>query len=142
MKIKLNELDRYAKDLIASLKEEASPGKATVLALNGNLGAGKTTLTQYISRALGIITIVTSSTFTIEKIYELKNQDPFKKLIHIDAYRLENPNELENLGWDEIINEAGNLIVVEWANNVQDILPPNTKTLNLSYVDEEVREIV
>ena len=142
MKIKLNELDGYAKGLVASLKEEMSAGKATVLALNGNLGAGKTTLTQYISKALGIITIVTSPTFTIEKIYELKNQDPFKKLIHIDAYRLENPKELENLGWDEIIKETGNLIVVEWANNVQDILPPNTKTLNLSYVDEEVREIV
>lgn len=142
MKVKLSELDEYAKGLVSELKESSTGDKATVLALVGNLGAGKTTLTQYISRELGIKEAVTSPTFVIEKIYELRNQDPFDKLIHIDAYRLENSKELENLGWNDITNDKNNIIIVEWAENVKDILPENTKTLNLSVIDDESREII
>lgn len=142
MKVKLTELDQYAREFVKTLKESPNSSVATVLALYGDLGAGKTTLTQAISRELGISEDVTSPTFVIEKIYELEGQEPFSKLIHIDAYRLESAKELENLGWEDVTSDSRNLIIVEWAGNVEEILPENTKKLNLSVLDEETREII
>lgn len=142
MNVKLSELEAYVKDLIASLKSSSDGEKATVVALIGNLGAGKTTLTQQISKELGITETVTSPTFVIEKIYDLENQEPFGKLIHIDAYRLEDSRELVNLGWNDIIADDKNIIIVEWADNVADILPIGTKTLHLSVIDDETRKII
>ena len=104
--------------------EKLSPGRvhATVLALSGELGAGKTTFAQGIAAALGVEETVTSPTFVIEKIYELENQ-PFDHLIHIDAYRLKSGHELKVLGWEEVMREAGNLILLEWPERVADIIP-------------------
>ncbi len=142
MKVQLNELEEYTKNLVSSLKKDGGDNGAIVLALVGDLGAGKTTLTQYISKELGVTEAVTSPTFVIEKVYELVDQAPFTKLIHIDAYRLDSSKELENLGWHAITRDNNNIIIVEWANNVEDILPANTKTLHMSYIGEESREII
>src|ERR1700739_2778621 len=77
--------------------------RATVVTLSGDLGAGKTTFVQAAANALGIEENVTSPTFVIEKIYQLPKKSDvrhrfFKRLVHVDAYRLEGPAELEKLG--------------------------------------------
>ncbi|MFC1730952.1 tRNA (adenosine(37)-N6)-threonylcarbamoyltransferase complex ATPase subunit type 1 TsaE [candidate division KSB1 bacterium] len=113
---------------------------ATVVGLYGDLGAGKTTFTKALAEVLGVKETVTSPTFVLEKIYTLKNQK-FSHLIHIDAYRLESSDELKQLGWDTIISNPGNLIVIEWADKVGDLLPENTKKISLQVVGEEVRNI-
>ena len=95
---------------------------ATVVALSGELGAGKTTFAQGIARALGIEENVTSPTFVLEKIYQLEGQR-FARLIHIDAYRLNDPHELEVLGWTEIIVDPVNLIIIEWPEKVARLIP-------------------
>src|ERR1039458_8847512 len=75
------------------------PNAATIVALSGDLGSGKTTFAEGIARTLGIEESVTSPTFVLEKIYELDGQK-WQRLIHIDAYRLKEAHELEALGWN------------------------------------------
>ncbi|KKW38981.1 MAG: hypothetical protein UY89_C0035G0006 [Parcubacteria group bacterium GW2011_GWA1_54_9] len=95
---------------------------ATFVTLQGELGAGKTAFTQAVARALDVTETVTSPTFVLEKIY-LLNGRQFKRLIHIDAYRLEKAGDLAPLGFDELVQDAGNLILLEWPEKVSDALP-------------------
>jgi tRNA threonylcarbamoyl adenosine modification protein YjeE len=104
-------------------------GSATILALSGDLGAGKTTFAQGIARSLGVAEQVTSPTFVIEKIYQLENQK-FSRLIHIDAYRLNDAHELEVLGWKEITADPANLIVIEWPEKVAGLIPEDAIRLS------------
>ncbi len=113
---------------------------AVVVGLYGELGAGKTAFTQALANALGVIERVTSPTFVLEKVYALKNQK-FSHLIHIDAYRLERSNELKQLGWDTIVLDRNNLIVIEWADRIEDILPKDTKRVYFTVSGERTRTI-
>jgi len=114
--------------------------KALVVGLVGDLGAGKTAFSQAVGATLGVEEAMQSPTFLIEKIYELKDR-PWKHLIHIDAYRLEKESELISLGWNEIIASPENIILVEWADKIKNILPADTQTIHFSFVDETTREI-
>ncbi len=110
------------------LARQATPGM--VLALIGDLGAGKTTLTQHIARGLGITQPITSPTFTLINEYR-EGRIP---LYHFDVYRLERSEELENLGYEDYFYGDG-LCVVEWADKVLDYLPPEAKILKITYGD-------
>ncbi|MBX4189581.1 tRNA (adenosine(37)-N6)-threonylcarbamoyltransferase complex ATPase subunit type 1 TsaE [Candidatus Parcubacteria bacterium] len=114
--------------------------QAVVVALDGDLGSGKTAFSQAIGEALGVRDPIQSPTFLIEKIYELHRQ-PWKHLVHIDAYRLEREGELLSLGWKEIISKPENLILVEWAEKVRNILPESAIHIVFNHVDETTREI-
>ena len=113
---------------------------SVVVALQGDLGAGKTTFAQAVGLELGVNESMQSPTFVIEKIYEI-DWNGFKNLIHIDAYRLEKDEELLHLGWQEIISEPENFILIEWPENVAGIIPENAKRISLKFVDENTREI-
>ncbi len=115
----------------------------TVLALQGDLGAGKTHFTKGLAQALNIQENITSPTFVLLKEYLVKNnQHNIKKLIHIDCYRLSNPEELLALGWQELINNAENLIVIEWADKIKSILPPQTRWLNFKLGATENQRLI
>lgn len=133
----LAETEKTAQEFISSLKPQDA---ATVIGLSGDLGSGKTTFTQAAARILGVTETVTSPTFVIEKIYKLTGQN-FDHLIHIDAYRLEKGEELINLGWKEIIGNPKNLILLEWPEKVQNILPKDIRMLQFKFIDEMTREI-
>ena len=109
---------------------------ATVVALSGDLGAGKTSFAQGVARALGVGEDVTSPTFVIEKIYTLTGQ-VFARLIHIDAYRLTQSQELKVLGWDEICRDPSNLIVIEWPEHVADSIPSDAIKITLTGSGDE-----
>lgn len=113
---------------------------ATIVALKGDLGAGKTSFTQEAGKIMGIEENMHSPTFVIEKIYQI-NFKGFKNLIHIDAYRIEKESELLHLGWNEIINEKENLIFIEWPERVEGIMPEKAKVLSFKFIDEVTREI-
>src|SRR3989338_9126767 len=104
---------------------------ATLVTLSGELGAGKTAFVKAVARALGVEEVVTSPTFVLEKVYLLSDQT-FKRLIHIDAYRLERGVDLAPLGCDELMKDPGNLILLEWPETVANALP--TPTARLSFV--------
>lgn len=114
---------------------------ATIVALRGELGAGKTTFTQKVGKLLGITENMHSPTFVIEKIYEIDYKG-FKNFIHIDAYRIEKDSELLHLGWEEIIKEPENLIFIEWPENVPGLIPGGAKRISFKHVDENTREIM
>ena len=114
-------------------------GKATVVALIGNLGAGKTTFTQAVAEALGVKENITSPTFVIEKIYKLKGQK-WQNLIHLDCYRLDKPEELLHLGWAEIASEPENLILVEWADKFPELFT-HAEKIYFNHGEGDHREI-
>ena len=116
------------------------PNRATVIGLYGDLGSGKTAFVQAVGRVLGIKDPMQSPTFVIEKrfrIYDLR----FKNLIHMDVYRLRNGEELRRLGFSKLLTEPENLILVEWADRVADILPPDHIKLIFEFIDEHTRKI-
>ncbi|MDO8728895.1 MAG: tRNA (adenosine(37)-N6)-threonylcarbamoyltransferase complex ATPase subunit type 1 TsaE [bacterium] len=115
-------------------------GGGYVVALQGELGSGKTAFTQEAGKILGVIESMRSPTFVIEKIYKIDWQG-FKNLIHIDAYRLEKASELLHIGWGEIIKESENLILIEWPENVASIVPENAKRIYFKFINENTREI-
>lgn len=136
------ETDAVAIDLAHTLKKVKQKDHATVLALKGDLGAGKTALTKALARALGVKKDVTSPTFVLEKIYPLPSSAPFSQLIHIDAYRLDGAHQLSSLRWEEVIADEKNLVVLEWPERVNEAIPSTAITLMLAFVDDTTREIV
>lgn len=137
-RVDIEGLEALAKGFVAA--KEPSKNNAIVVGLYGDLGSGKTTFTKFIATHLGVEETVTSPTFVIEKIYKLDNQK-FKNLIHIDAYRLESGRELESLGWKEISSNPENLILIEWPERVKEILPENITEIYFKFIDEKTREV-
>lgn len=135
--IKKEELDVFAAEVLDMLKAGATEG-ASVLALSGDLGAGKTTFTQALGRRLGVAGDITSPTFTIMKGYETTDES-FAHLVHMDAYRIEDEDELRPLRFAEILATPQTLLVVEWAELIKGALPQATFHLTLSIKDETTR---
>jgi tRNA threonylcarbamoyladenosine biosynthesis protein TsaE len=126
-----------ARTLVAGLRPQTDT--ATIITLSGDLGAGKTTFTQGIARALGVEETVTSPTFVLEKVYELTDQK-WERLIHIDAYRLVSEHELEVLGWHEMAQDPSNLIIIEWPEMVAELIPTDAIRITISG-DGDTREV-
>jgi tRNA threonylcarbamoyladenosine biosynthesis protein TsaE len=126
------------RSLAAQFAREVMPQDrhATLVALSGDLGAGKTTFAQAVAKALGVEEDVTSPTFVIEKIYKLSGQK-FDRLVHIDAYRLESPHEIEVLGFKELLRDPKNLILLEWPERVAGLLPEDAVKVRFDITGEE-----
>ncbi|MBR2792992.1 MAG: tRNA (adenosine(37)-N6)-threonylcarbamoyltransferase complex ATPase subunit type 1 TsaE [Erysipelotrichaceae bacterium] len=105
-----------------------------LITLSGELGAGKTTFTQGLARGLEITRNVTSPTFTLMKSY--KGRLP---LYHIDAYRLEDIDQ--DLGFEEYVDGDG-VCVIEWSNFIEDVLPEERLSINLTISDDDSRMLV
>ena len=134
----LDDMRRFAADFLARLGQFGDV--ATTIALSGDLGAGKTTFAQGLAAALGVEETVNSPTFVIEKIYALSGQR-WKRLVHIDAYRLSGADELRALGWNEIVADPGNLIVIEWPEHVSDAIPNGARRIRIDIGEDEERTI-
>ncbi|MDP4105672.1 MAG: tRNA (adenosine(37)-N6)-threonylcarbamoyltransferase complex ATPase subunit type 1 TsaE [Bacillota bacterium] len=119
---------QFAENLAALL----SPGD--VIALEGDLGAGKTTFTKGLAKGLEIKRTVNSPTFTIIKEYHGR-----LPLYHMDVYRVE--NAFEDLGFDEYF-EGDGVTVVEWAHLIEEQLPKERLTIYLYHEDNDHRKIV
>lgn len=111
------------------LGENLKPGD--VVCLNGDLGAGKTTLTKSIAKGLGIDDYVTSPTFTIVNEYYGKTD-----LYHIDTYRLDEKIDVDYLGFDEYFYSDG-VTIVEWAEKIRDALPEEYMEINIKSHDDK-----
>ncbi|MBU0998417.1 tRNA (adenosine(37)-N6)-threonylcarbamoyltransferase complex ATPase subunit type 1 TsaE [Patescibacteria group bacterium] len=113
----------------------------TVIALTGNLGSGKTTFVQGFARGLGIKKKIISPTFILMRTYKAKKR---KMLYHLDLYRLESnfKEEIENLGVKDIWKEKKNILVIEWAEKIKDILPEGTSWIKFEYLPDDQRKII
>lgn len=102
-----------------------------VITIEGDLGAGKTTLTRAICRGYGVTADVTSPTFTIVHEYE----SPRSTVYHLDLYRLRSPHELVTIGWDDIITGKA-LVIVEWPDRAPGLMPHGHVPISLSHIAE------
>jgi tRNA threonylcarbamoyladenosine biosynthesis protein TsaE len=109
------------------LGREATP--PLLVAISGELGAGKTTLTKAICRGYGVLDDVTSPTFTIVHEYSGSRS----KVYHLDLYRLRSPRELETIGWDDILRDHA-LVIVEWPERAAELMPREHIPISLSHV--------
>lgn len=128
-----DETIKFAKDLAVKLKA------GDIVALTGELGAGKTCFTKGLAEALGVTEYVKSPSFTILNIYN-ENEKDLLPFYHIDLYRIENKLELVDLGLDEYVYGRG-VTVIEWAERIEDELPSNTIRVKLFYKSETSRSI-
>lgn len=106
-----------------------------VMALDGDLGAGKTTFSKALAASLGVKEIVSSPTFTIIKEYEGQTL-PF---YHMDVYRL-SMEEADELGLDEYFYGQG-VTVVEWASLIEELLPEQYLAIEIETIDEQQRQV-
>ncbi|MFT6361409.1 MAG: tRNA threonylcarbamoyladenosine biosynthesis protein TsaE [Candidatus Paceibacteria bacterium] len=135
----IEELHSWSKSFLDSLEQNEQAG---ILTLSGDLGSGKTTLVQHLAEHLGITETITSPTFVIQKEYKVNEHAWVKKLIHVDAYRLESKSELEYLGWNELINNPNVFVVMEWPEMVTGINLPNAISISMTINKDHSRAIV
>lgn len=135
----LADLDRFAVEFLARLP--AKDDGATIVGLSGDLGSGKTAFVKSVARILGIGEEVTSPTFVIEKRYKIPADERFHTLIHIDAYRLENGDELRPIKFTDTAGGRGHLIFIEWPEQVMDVLPTERPGISFAHIDESTRKI-
>ena len=122
-------------------KEPINPKQAFIVALEGDLGSGKTTFIQGLAQGLKVKENILSPTFVIQKDFSLQLKN-FKNFYHIDAYRLKNPEELLELGFKDLIRNQENLIVIEWADKVKRILPRDILKIRFINLEKNKRKII
>lgn len=106
--------------------------------LAGDLGAGKTTLTRYWLQALGHTGAVKSPTYTLVEPYNIEQGDgSIKPVYHADLYRLQDPEELSFIGFDEYLDEPNALVIIEWASRADSYLPPPTLFIDMTQADRD-----
>lgn len=103
-----------------------------VVCLHGDLGAGKTTMTQIIAGQLGVADSIQSPTFVIKKMYSTRSE-LFKQLIHMDAYRLDGEENLDVLRLDEDFMNPNTLTIIEWPEMIEKIIPKTIVTIRIEY---------
>ncbi len=119
--------------------ERLKPGD--FIALFGELGGGKTTFVQGLVRGLGIKRRIISPTFIILREYKIP--DKSSNFYHVDLYRINMEKyEAPELGLDEIIKEKKDIVAVEWAEKMGDLLPKNRWEINFEYIDDNKRQII
>ncbi|WP_333614022.1 tRNA (adenosine(37)-N6)-threonylcarbamoyltransferase complex ATPase subunit type 1 TsaE [Psychrobacter sp.] len=106
--------------------------------LAGDLGAGKTTLTRYWLQALGHTGAVKSPTYTLVEPYSIEQNDgSIKPVYHADLYRLQDPEELSFIGFDEYLDEPNALVIIEWASRADSYLPPPSLFIDMTQADRD-----
>lgn len=129
------EIERLQETAELAARVAALAGPATVIALDGDLGAGKTTFSQAFAAAIGVQGVVNSPTFTIIKEYEGETL-PF---YHMDMYRI-SLDEADELGLDDYFYGNG-ITLVEWASLIEELLPPNRLELYIENLGGEKRAV-
>lgn len=111
-----------------------------VIALEGNLGAGKTVLVRGIARGLGFTGLIQSPTFVLMKVYPIDNR-AIHTLVHVDCYRIDHSNDLLAIGLHDYILDPTALVVIEWADKVRELLTPQTMTISFRSLKDKTRRI-
>jgi tRNA threonylcarbamoyladenosine biosynthesis protein TsaE len=127
--VRLEDIQTYAARILGQLPQKDDD--ATIVALSGELGAGKTTFVQALGKELGITDTMQSPTYVLMKSYPISYKN-FTRLIHIDAYRLKNASEFAALKLEAFLHDSHALICVEWPERVAGALPKPDITVKFS----------
>lgn len=129
--------EKETKLFAQNLAKEVTSG---VIALTGQLGAGKTTFVQGFAKGLGIKEKIISPTFVLIRQHQIPNTN--KILYHIDLYRLESKKDFQQLGLGDLLSDLNNLVVIEWAEKVKGLLPKTARWICLNSKGKDQREIL
>ena len=125
------------RELAAALALHLQPGD--VIALDGPLGSGKTCFVRGLAMGLNIdLTHVSSPTYIIRQEYSSPSGPP---LTHVDAYRIHSDEELETIGWEEMLESGDSIVAVEWSGRIADALPPRRINITFAHIDLNSRDI-
>jgi len=133
--------------LSKAMKDQSLSNRAFIIALEGDLGSGKTTFIQGLAQGLKVGENILSPTFVILKEFPINFSaqggpaSGWKNLYHIDAYRLKNPEELLELGFIDLIRNPENIVVIEWADKIKKILPREILRIKFENLGENKRKI-
>ena len=114
---------------------------ALVLALSGDLGAGKTTFTQSFIKNFGVKKRITSPTFLLFRPYKIKNKN-YKLIYHIDCYRIQKPKDLLDLGLKEILSNRRYIVLIEWPEKIRKFLPKNVIWIKFQHGKKENERMI
>ena len=135
-----DETKKLGQKLAADLVTE---GKPLIIALTGDLGSGKTTFVQGFAEELEIKGII-SPTFILLRKYKVQSTKyKVKYLYHLDLYRLEGKveDEVKQLGIEEVWNDPENIVIIEWAEKIKNIIPENSKWISFQGLGDNERKI-
>lgn len=124
---------KLAQNLAAQFKDGG------IIALTGDLGAGKTTFVQGFAKGLGIKDKIISPTFVLMREHKIPNTDTV--FYHLDLYRLEEPIDIVNIGLKDLIQNPENIILIEWSEKLGENLPQNATKINIEKLDQASRRI-
>lgn len=125
----IKDTDLIAKKIAAKIKTN------DIIALNGDLGTGKTTFTRSLVKYLGSKDLVSSPTFSLVNHYQATPE-----ILHFDMYRIKNEFDLYSIGFFDYI-ENNYILIIEWSENIKNYLPKNSINITFLYVDEQTRQI-
>ncbi|MBE6379979.1 MAG: tRNA (adenosine(37)-N6)-threonylcarbamoyltransferase complex ATPase subunit type 1 TsaE [Lentisphaerae bacterium] len=111
----------------------------SVIAMHGDLGAGKTVIARGFARGLGISEAVSSPTYTIVQEYDIPDSD--QRFYHLDLYRIADEHAALGFGVDEFLSDPDAWTLLEWPVRIEKILPPETLHLYIEKIDENTRQI-
>ena len=134
------ETQTLGKKLAQEILERGVQSSAVVLALHGDLGAGKTTFLQGLAQGLKITEVVNSPTFVIMKKFAIL-QSGFQYFYHFDLYRLENEKDLEFLELEELLQDPKNIIAIEWPERMKSLPDKNIIIIKSKHLGDNQREL-
>lgn len=134
-----SETKQAAKKVLELLRDRRE--RPLILALEGELGSGKTTFIQGLARALGIREKIQSPTFVLMKVYNLdskesprlRSENTFLRFVHVDAYRIERLAEARHLGLEDIFKDRDAIVVIEWADRIKKFIPRDAVWLHFRH---------
>jgi tRNA threonylcarbamoyl adenosine modification protein YjeE len=138
----IEDFEQAAGEILQIISDEYSKkgtDNAYVVCLHGDLGAGKTTMTQIIGKSFGVIETINSPTFVIKKTYQTTD-NVFKTLIHMDAYRLEGEQNLDIFRLDQDFTSTNTLMIIEWPEIIESVIPKHAMHIFIEH-DGEGRKI-
>ena len=127
----LSEIETVATNLLLHLTSK-------VILVNGEMGAGKTTMIKALCKALNSPDLVSSPTFSLINEYRTANNEP---LYHFDCYRIESEEEAYDFGAEEYLH-SGHLCFIEWSENIASLLPEESNALMIEKIDTTIRKII